>query len=90
MLIYEVAGLDGSVLVCLFFKSLYGLKQLGRIWNQTFDSFLVKFELEPIDADQCVYILKNDPALIIALFVDDRLAYYSSHTKLTALITYIE
>jgi hypothetical protein len=68
---YEVAGPDGSVLVCLLLKSLYGLKQSGRIWNQTFDSFLVKFELEPTNADQCVYISKNDPALIITLFVDN-------------------
>jgi hypothetical protein len=87
---FEVVDQDGIVLVCLIFKSLYGFKQSGRIWNQTFDRFLLKFELAPTKADQYVYISKSDPPLIVALFVDDGQACCASESKLAKLIKYME
>ena len=41
--------------VCLLLKSLYGLKQSGRLWNHTFDAFLKLYNLITSDADSCVY-----------------------------------
>ena len=56
---FEEVGPNDTTLVCLILRSLYGFKQSGRIWNQTFNDFLVKFELEPTAADPCVMSLDN-------------------------------
>lgn len=71
-------------------KSLYGLKQSGRIWNQTFHDFLMRLDLESTEADPCVYISKTEPCLIIMLFVDDGIAACSSPARLEALVLYME
>ncbi|XP_055603878.1 uncharacterized protein LOC129752112 [Uranotaenia lowii] len=36
-------------------KSLYGLKQAGRAWNQRFDDEIRKFGFVPLKSDSCVY-----------------------------------
>jgi hypothetical protein len=87
---FKVSSDNGSLLVCLVLKSLYGFKQSGRIWNHTFHEFFIKFDLEPIDADPSVYISKTEPQLIITLFVDDGLACCSSPAILEELITHME
>lgn len=51
---------------------------------------LVKFNLESIEDDPCVYISKNEPQLIIMLFVDDGLVCGLSPAILEALIQYME
>jgi hypothetical protein len=53
---FEVEGPAGLTLVCLILRNLYGFKQFGRIWNHTFHSFLMKFEMESTKVDPCVYI----------------------------------
>jgi hypothetical protein len=87
---FEISGSDGEPLVCLVLKSLYGLKQSGRIWNKTFSNFLTAFELEATIADPYVFISRNEPTLILTLFVDDGLAYCVSLPKLEALISHME
>jgi hypothetical protein len=89
---FEIAGEGGDTNppVCLILKSLYGFKQLGRIWNKFFDEFLIKFDLEPTEADPYVYISKTEPWLITTLFIDDGLACCTSPGKLEALIQYME
>lgn len=77
-------------MVCFLLKSQYGLKQCDRIWNQTFHIFFMKFDLEGIEADPRIYILKLEPRLIVPLFVDDRLATYFSPTRLEDLVHHME
>ena len=40
-------------------KSLYGLKQSGRIWNKLIDEKLRAVGFVPIDEDACVYIRRK-------------------------------
>ena len=60
--------------VCLLLKSLYGLKQSGRLWKHTFDSFLKLYNLLTSDVDTCVYYrptASKSVDLIVGIFVDD-------------------
>lgn len=75
---FEIMSRNNSQKVCLLLKSLHGLKQSKRIWNQTFHDFLMKFDLEVMEADPYIYLSKSEPRLIVTLFVDDGLATCSS------------
>ena len=63
--------------VCKLKKSLYGLKQSARCWNQTLDNFLVTNGYRRSPADECIYVktVKRDDGFIsfvvIAVYVDD-------------------
>ena len=46
---------DGTHLVCKLIKSLYGLQQYGRIWNQKLNDTFQKLSFTHLFADQCVY-----------------------------------
>jgi hypothetical protein len=60
--------------VCLLLKSLYGLKQAARVWNQKIRNYLLSLGFTQLHSDHCVYINK-DTGLIIALWVDDLLIF---------------
>lgn len=60
--------------VCRLLKSLYGLKQASRSWNQKLDGFLIEYGLIRSSADPCVYFLNDGEGLtIVAIWVDDGL-----------------
>lgn len=54
-------------------KSLYGLKQAGRVWNEKFTATIIAMGFFQSAADPCIfYKFKNeDLAAVIAIFVDD-------------------
>ena len=56
-------------------KSLYGLKQSGRNWNRTMDTFFQENGFKRSQADYSVYTKEYDGnnLVIIALYVDDNL-----------------
>ena len=54
--------------VCLLNKSLYGLKQSGRVWNDTLSNSLKKFNMVQSDYDPCLYTSKTT---ILLVYVDD-------------------
>jgi transposase InsO family protein len=76
--------------VCLILKSLYGFKQSGRLWNKTFDGYLIEFDLHPIEADPCLYVNNNKPIMIVTLFVDDGLACCASSARLEEFMLHME
>lgn len=70
---------DGTNRVCRLNKAVYGLKQAGRVWNKKLDGFLTNAGYVKSKCDPCVYVKGN---LIIAVYVDDLLIFYSDIKKL--------
>ena len=58
--------------VCKLKRSLYGLKQSPRCWNQVFSTFLSSIGFSQSKADPCICI-KYDLFAFIAVYVDDLL-----------------
>lgn len=60
-------------------RSLYGMKQSGRIWNQTLNSQMVAWGFHPLPCEPCMYIRQTgDDVVIAAVHVDDFLTIASS------------
>ena len=79
--------------VCALLKSLYGLKQSGRLWNHTFDAFLKLYDLITSDSDTCVYYRLKPGApvdLIVGIFVDDGIVCASTAQDLDAVIEHLQ
>ena len=55
-------------LVCILHKSLYGLKQAGRMWNQDLTKFLISEGFTQCEIDLCIFT-KAD--MILVIYVDD-------------------
>src|SRR6266702_3400400 len=66
---FEVGGPDH---VCRLRKSLYGLKQAGRVWNKTLHSVLCSMGFNRVQSDHGLYIyLRDDVRILMPVFVDD-------------------
>ncbi|KAH9762289.1 hypothetical protein KPL70_000762 [Citrus sinensis] len=59
--------------VCLFKRSLYGLKQSPRQWYRRFDQFMISNGYSRSKYDSCVYhgIINSGKAVYLLLYVDD-------------------
>lgn len=58
--------------VCKLKRSLYGLKQSPRMWNQTIDDFMIKMSFSKCESDHCAYIKRvDDDMVIVVLYVGD-------------------
>jgi hypothetical protein len=67
---------DDSGQVCLLIKSIYSLKQAGRVWNIEFDLAMQKYSYKPLISDPCTYILhQGKDFVIITVWVDDLLLF---------------
>ena len=66
---FEVGGPDS---VCKLRKSLYGLKQAGRVWNKTLHAVLSSMGFQQVQSDHGLYIYHRDNIRIfMPVFVDD-------------------
>ena len=53
-------------------KSLYGLKQAGRIWYLHFSQYLIKCGFSTHECSPCLFIKRNNAEIaIIGIYVDD-------------------
>ena len=65
---------DEGTLVYKLNKSLYGLKQSGRMWNSLLHEYLIKNNFEQNPVDQCIYMMhSHDEIAVILVWVDDLL-----------------
>ena len=55
-------------------KSLYDLKQAGRLWNQTITKFFRRIGFNPTNADVCIFTIQWEGELIIVGVYVDNLA----------------
>lgn len=75
LIVGEDSAEEEARVVCKLEKSIYGLKQSPRCWNQKFTTFLHEFEFRECEADKCVFVGKvNNEKVYLALFVDDSIA----------------
>ena len=58
-------------LVCRLKRSIYGLKQSGRCWNNTLHEELKKMGFVQSASDPCIYIASEGEMCIVAIYVDD-------------------
>ncbi len=73
----------GEHLVCKLQKSLYGLKQSPRAWNQKVDAFLKRIEFMKSEADPSVYVAQvGDVKFFIVVYVNDLILVWNDQNKL--------
>ena len=63
---------QGRQLCCRLLRSLYGLKQAGRIWSTLFSEWLVSWGMVRSPLDVCLYTYSSGKSILLALvYVDD-------------------
>jgi len=81
---------DGTNRVCRLQRSLYGLKQSPRKWNERFNDFIGKIGFSVVPEDNCVFTLKsNSEITIICLYVDDGLVCGTSNNCVCEFIDHL-
>jgi hypothetical protein len=82
--------------VCRLLKSLYGLKQASRAWNQKFHAFIMKFGLTQSKADPCVYFQHqregeiDEVLIILIIYVDDGIILSNRKQTLTDILDHLK
>uniref|UniRef100_A0AAV1V300 Integrase catalytic domain-containing protein n=1 Tax=Peronospora matthiolae TaxID=2874970 RepID=A0AAV1V300_9STRA len=75
----EGVELDSTFDCLELVKSIYGLKQASRVWNETFDEYVCSIGFQVSDFDPCLYIKTSDGhCVFILVYVDDVLVTGSS------------
>src|SRR2546423_8607297 len=70
--------------VCRLRKSICGLKQAPRIWNQKIQRFLKSIGFDQAFSDPCVYINK-ETGIIIAMWVDNLIIFGKNMANINTL-----
>ena len=77
---FLVEGQENSV--CRLKRSIYGLKQSPRCWNQALDAQLKMMDFKQSASDPCIYTSASDGLFILAVYVDDILLAGRSQWKI--------
>ena len=63
-------------------RGLYGMKQSGRIWNQTMNDAMLSWGFTRLSCESCIYYRKTDTGVVIsAVHVDDFLTIATSKAE---------
>ena len=82
---FEIKGKEH--MVCTLKRSIYGLKQSSRCWNQATDKHLKKMGFKPSRNDPCIYTLNSGgDVIILAVYVDDIILVGKSTEKIRHII----
>lgn len=82
---------DHKNLVCKLQRSLYGLKQSPRCWNEKFVKFLENFHFKNIESDKCVFVGRIENSIVyLALYVDDGLLISQSQRAIDMVLKYLQ
>jgi len=74
----------GETLVCKLHKSLYGLPQSGRCWNQRLTQILIQIGLQQSDYDPCVFYKRTLASFFaMSAYVDDNMVVSSDSAQTT-------
>ncbi|KAL0315083.1 UNVERIFIED_CONTAM: Retrovirus-related Pol polyprotein from transposon RE1 [Sesamum calycinum] len=77
--------------VCKLKRSLYGLKQDSRQWNQEFISQLLAFGFTQSSHDHCLFVMGSEDTFVAMLiYVDDVLITSPSVSLLTDVKSYLD
>lgn len=83
---FETESSETNKLVYRLKKSLYGLKQSGRNWNQTLHDYLSSCGFRQNIADHCVYSKETESEkVIIIVWVDDLLIAANNENVLSGV-----
>jgi hypothetical protein len=79
ILVPEGMGIDSDHDCLELLKSIYGLKQASRVWNETFDEFVRSIGFAVSDFDPCLYLkVVDDQCALLLVYVDDVIVTGSS------------
>ncbi|CAI7780981.1 unnamed protein product, partial [Closterium sp. NIES-54] len=78
---------DDPSLVCQLLKSLYGIKQAPRLWQQYLHARLKRIGFDQLPHDQGMYRLTRDNDYVLLIVYIDDLLYIGSTT---AIVTWFE
>ena len=75
----ELNGMDSSKVKLLLLKSLYGLKQSGKEWNDLLHSALRKLGFNNCESEACLYVKKGHNGMtLVGIYVDDLIVVSTS------------
>lgn len=65
-------GFKSGNKVCKLNKTLYGLKQASRGWNERFNTYIKRLGFKRLTSDPCIYTFSsNSKKIYIMIYVDD-------------------
>lgn len=78
---------ENGAQVCKLNRSIYGLKQSPRCWNEAFHSFMLKNNFKVSKRDSCLYVqhTENREKVYLFLYVDDILLICKSEQKISEI-----
>ena len=80
---FQKTGVNGETLVYKLNKSLYGLKQSGRMWNNLLHSHFIENGFTQCPTEHCLYTKEtNEGMILILVWVDDLIIGGKNETML--------
>lgn len=80
-------NIDKGNKVCKLKRSMYGLKQTAKCWNDKFCEFLRRFKFKESESDQCLFVCElRNVKVFLALYVDDGLIVSKSKEAIMYII----